>query len=258
MIKHIVGVSKQVGYGFVDMTAFYSYNEHSLDGEMTFENIPDDAKYVLQLPSIEIEILAEFGPNPIKYEENFYVRFIDHEGGPVIIPYAYREFSKDVLSTDEQVMIIDAIKEAGIDLKAEMNYTADVLNNPNSGSSYKAYHYRVPEMKEGDTLDTNEIRNEIIKDMDIARELGLTIKEYRVLRADIRYYKNCRRVEKIKAMTASGYSYDEIAETMKLPASTIKALAESHKCTSELSDKRDSIRSEYWKMIDNICEEYDL
>jgi hypothetical protein len=166
MIKHIVGVSKQVGYGFVDMTAFYSYNEHSLDGEMTFEKVPDDAKYVLQLPSIEIEILAEFGPDPIKYEEDFYVRFIDHEGGPVIIPYAYREYSKDVLSTDEQVMIFDAIKEAGIDLKAEMDYTADVLNNyrdrfnPNSGSShmtylyrrpdsYRAYHYRRPERREG-------------------------------------------------------------------------------------------------------------
>lgn len=159
MIKHIVGVSKQVGYGFIDTTAFYSYNEHSLDGKMTFEKVPDDAKYVLQLPSIEIDIFAEFGPDPNKHiesEEVFYVRFVDHEGGPVIIPYAYREHSKDVLSTDEQVMIFDAIKEAGIDLKAEMDYTADVLNNPNSGSSYRAYyyrayHYRKPERKE-DTL----------------------------------------------------------------------------------------------------------
>ena len=149
MIKHIVGVSKQVGYGFIDAIAFYSYNEHSLDGEMLFENIPDDAKYVLQLPSIEIDILAEFiDTDGTFHEEDFYVRFIDHEGGPVIIPYAYREHSKDVLSTDEQVMIFDAIKEVGIDLKEEMNYTANVLNNPNSESSYRAYHYRKPERKE--------------------------------------------------------------------------------------------------------------
>ena len=169
MIKHIVGVSKQVGYGFIDTTAFYSYNEHSLDGEITFEKVPDDVKYVLQLPSIEINILAEFGPDHVKDEEHFYVRFVDLEDGPVIIPYAYRENSKDVLSTDEQVMIFDAIKEAGIDLKDEMDYTANALNlyitnftNPNSESShgeylyhrsdsYREYHYRSPERKE-DTL----------------------------------------------------------------------------------------------------------
>lgn len=132
MITKVIKVSNQVGYGFTEAHSSFVYNEHDLKGNKVDIPDQDDAKYVDQIPSVEIDILAEFTDvDGAGNEGHGLVRFLDFEGEAVIVPYVYIGRGNDVrgvkLSVGEQVMIFDAIREAGIKLSDELSYAADTV-----------------------------------------------------------------------------------------------------------------------------------
>lgn len=148
MIKHIVGVSKQVGYGYIDATSRYVYNKHDLKGNKVDQQyVQDDAKYVDQIASVEIDILAEFTDvDGASSEGHGLVRFVDFDGEAVIIPYIYHGVYKDKLTTPEQVLIFDAIRDASIKLSDELNYAADTVDKY-CGWVQTWFQYRQPAEK---------------------------------------------------------------------------------------------------------------
>ena len=148
MIKHIVGVSKQVGYGYIDATSRYVYNEHDLKGNKVDQQyVQDDAKYVDQIASVEIDILAEFTDvDGASSEGHGLVRFVDFNGEAVIVPYVYHGVYKDKLTTPEQVLIFDAIRDAVIKLSDELNYAADTVVK-HCGWVQTWFQYRQPAEK---------------------------------------------------------------------------------------------------------------
>lgn len=176
----------------------------------------------------------------------------------VIWPYVSSSVYMITLTdTEDQAIIFDAIREAGIDLTEELNYADKYCLDLDTNMSTKNKDLSAIDISREDSLSRKDFDRPYF-DRDLAAELGLSIKEYRVLRADIRCLKIHRRTEKIKSMVADGYSYSKIAETMKLPSSFIKTLAESHEVTSEKSIERNRISEAYWSMIDEIIHEYDL
>lgn len=128
MITKVLKVSNQVGYGYVDATSRYVYNEHDLKGDKVDQYVQDDAKYVDRIASVEIDILAEFTDvDGAGSEGHGLVRFMDFGGEAVITPYVYHGVYKDKLSTPEQVLIFEAIRDAGIKLSDELDYAADTV-----------------------------------------------------------------------------------------------------------------------------------
>ena len=146
MITKVIKVSNQVGYGYIDATSWYAYNEHDLKGNKAGMCDPDDAKYVDQIASVEIDILAEFSDvDGASSEGHGLVRFIDFNGEAVIIPYVYHGVRKDKLSTPEQVLIFDAIRDAGIKLSDELNYATDTVEKHCGWVQW--FQYRQPARK---------------------------------------------------------------------------------------------------------------
>lgn len=132
MITKIINVSNQVGYGYTEAHSSFVYNEHDLKGNKVDQRNQDDARYVDQIPSVEIDILAEFSDvDGAGSEGHGLIRFLDFEGEVVIVPYVYVGRGINVrgipLSVNEQTMIYDAIKAAGIKLSDELDYAADTV-----------------------------------------------------------------------------------------------------------------------------------
>lgn len=154
MITKVIKVSNQVGYGLTQAFSSFVYNEHDLKGNKVDQYDQDDAKYVDQIASVEIDILAEFTDvDGASSEGHGLVRFVDFDGEAVIIPYVYHGVYKDKLTTPEQVLIFDAIRDAGIKLSDELNYAADTVEkrmaaaDNDYGDVFPWFQYRQPAEK---------------------------------------------------------------------------------------------------------------
>ena len=151
MITKVIKVSNQVGYGLTNAFSSFVYNEHDLRGNKVDVCDQDDAKYVDQIASVEIDILAEFTDvDGACSEGHGLVRFVDFDGEAVIVPYVYHGVYKDKLTTPEQALIFEAIRDAGIKLSDELDYAADTVEkhmaaaDNDYGDVFPWFQYRHP------------------------------------------------------------------------------------------------------------------